>query len=288
MFYKRRKLSVNRRLFQKKCWAVAVIFLCICIAIASYGKNIIAFGIIVDEKVEVSAQICGMKGFGIHSVSLTRQQYEQLERCLVDLQARFQRIGSRQEAVSLFMEAVAQINAYGLLPKEISVAQAHQVMCGSFENSKMSRLIGIEGHNGGDKRYYEHFNPKLRNVFCFLSAVATKIPDYDHSPVILPFGLLLLLGLLPAFFASLLGNQPLANTLAERGLYIWNANPIRASNYMIILGYDVALRSVGLLGRVNENLSRGVIFRGYSGLMLYPFDNTTYFFGYAIDVLSSH
>jgi len=283
----RRKIRVNDRLFHKNFWAVAVMFVCIGIAIAPWGASGVARAVLGEEPVEVSARVCGRNGFGARSVFLTKQQYQTLTQYFVDLQARLHSVISREEAIVLFQEAIVQIDSYGLLPRDMSVTQAQQVIDDSFQTVKRSPFIGIDGQNTRNKRYHANSNPTLRNVFCFLSAVATKLPDYEPSPVILPFGLLLLLGMLPAFFASLLGNQEAANTLAEQGLYIWRSNPIRASNYVVILGYDVKFRSVGLMGIVNENLSGGVIFRGYSGLLLYPFMNTTYFLGYAIDVISS-
>lgn len=278
---------MNNRSFEKKFWAVAVMFVCICIAIAPWVASGVANAVLEEKPIEVSMHVYGKNESGTRSVFLTKQQYHRLTQYLANLQTRLHSMIRREEAVVLFQEAIVQIDSYGLLPRDMTVTWTQQLIGESFQTVKGIPLVGRDGQTTRNKRYHENGYPKLRNVFCFLSAVATKLPEYEPSPVILPFGLLLLLGMLPAFFASLLGNQEMANTLAEQGLYIWRANPIRASNYVMILGYDIEFHSVGLMGIVNENLSGGMIFRGYSGLLLDPFSNTTYFLGYAIDVVSA-
>jgi len=270
----------------QKCGAMVVILLCIGIAVAPGGNSSVVKVSAGDMVIEVSVQVYGMGGFGRYMVSLSKQQYQDLERYLVDLRARLNMTMNRDEAVSLFNEAVVEIHNYGLLPQGMSVEQAQRLVRGSSQQSKMLSQTEIDSYRGGNKRDYEDVTPNLKNALCLLSATATKIPDYYPSPVILPFGLLLLFGLLPAFFVSLLGQQELANMLVELGLRVWNLNPFRASNYVMILGYEVELRSVGLKGIVNENLTDGVVFRGYSGLMLYSSNEKSFFLGFAINVIS--
>jgi hypothetical protein len=270
----------------QKCGVMVVILLCIGIAVAPGGNSNIVKVSTKDIVIGVPVQVYGMRGFGTHMVSLTIQQYQDLERYLVDFRARLNTTTCREQAVSLFNEAVVEIHNYGLLPQGMSVEQAQRLVRGSSQQSKMLSQTEIDSYRGGNKRDYEDMTPKLKNALCLLSATATKIPDYYPRPVILPFGLLLLFGLLPAFFVSLLGQEELANMLVELGLRVWNSNPFRVSNYVMILGYEVELRSVGLKGIVNENLTDGVVFRGYSGLMLYSSNEKPFFLGFAINVIS--
>lgn len=273
--------------FQIKSGAIAAIVVCIGIAVAPFSSSGCAAGLIQHDGVWVTTQAVGVFGFGSHSVFLTKEQYATLEQSLVDFQALLHTTTSKEQAVVLFKEAVVEINTYGLLPRGMSVMQAQRLIVDSFQNATTYPWVEIEGRSRDSKRYYSSVHPKLKNAFCVLSAVATKIPDHDPNPVILPFSLLLLFGLLPAFLASLLGNQELANSLAELGLRVWNTNPLRLFNFVMIIGYDVDFRSVGLKGIVNEKISEGVVFRGYSGLLLFPFNDKTYFLGTAIDVVSS-
>jgi hypothetical protein len=279
--------SVSGYRFQKKVGAIAALVLCLGVAIVPWGASGVITASIQRDDIEVMTQVYGIKGFGTHSVSLTEQQYQRLEQYLVDLQARLHTTVNKGEMVVLFNEAIVEIDTYGLLPRGLGVTQAQRLIMGSFQDSTMRPFRGIDGQSGEGKRFLEDVNPKLKNAFCVLSAEATKIPDHDPKPVILPFGLLLLFGLLPAFLASLLGDEELANSLAEVGLRVWNSNPFRMFNFVMILGYEVELRSVGLKGIVNEKISDGVVFRGYSGLLLFPFDDKAYFLGTAIDVVSS-
>lgn len=229
--------------------------------------------IVEDSSVVVTTEFSGANGYSPHSVSLSKEQCEQLEQYLMNLQSWLHGIKTKEEAVLLFKEAVVEIDTYGLLPEGMNVEQAQYLVSGGKQNFKV-------------KSKYVDLFPNLRNAFCLLSATATKVPDYIPSPVILPFGVLLLLGLLPAFFVSLLGQQQLANTLVELGLLVWNSNPLRFSNFVMILGYDVEIRSIGLKGVVSENLTNGVVFRGYSGLMLSLSSENTFFLGFAINVIS--
>lgn len=273
--------------FQIKSGAFFAIVVCVGITIAPCSSSGGVAGLIPQDGVWVMSQAVGVVGFGSHLVFLTKEQYATLDQYLVDFQARLHTTTSKEQAVVLFKEAVVEINTYGLLPRGMSVMQAQRLIVDWFQNAKKHPWIRIEDRGKDSRRDHSSVHPKLKNAFCVLSAVATKIPDYDPNPVILPFSLLLLFGLLPAFLASLLGNQELANSLAELGLRVWNTNPLRLFNFVMIIGYEVDFRSIGLKGIVNEKISEGVVFRGYSGLLLFPFNDKTYFLGTAIDVVSS-
>lgn len=266
----------------------AIVVLCLLIGIAVSPDGI---GSAVKMRAEVSQIGITTSMFGqgrsySHSVCLSTQDYQNLQQYLVELQAQFNTTREPREIRCLFLQVVDKLHANGLLPNSMSVQQVHRFVCGSSLQFRMAPTSFIDNSRGEKGDLYAGLNPDLQNSFCFLSATATKIPGYVPSPVILPFGLLLLFGMVPAFFASLIGQQELANTLAQLGLRVWASNPLRASNYVLILGYDVELRSIGLRGIVNKHLDQGVLFRGYSGLMLSASDDTTFFVGFALNVVS--
>ena len=239
-----------------------------------------------DSQIGVTTRMFDQGRSYFHTVFLSTQDYQNLMQYFVELQTQFNTTIESGEIRSLFLQAINELHAYGLLPNKMRVEQAQRLVCGSSLQFRMAPTSFIDISRNGKKNVYAGLNPDLQNSFCFLSATATKIPGYVPSPVILPFGLLLLIGMLPAFFVSVIGQPELANILAQLGFRVWASNPLRVSNYVLILGYDVELRSIGLRGIVNKHLYEGVLLRGYSGLMLSTSDETTFFVGFALNVVS--
>jgi hypothetical protein len=75
-------------------------------------------------------------------VKLTRQQYQNLEKYLVDFRARLNQTSTREEAVPLFKDAVVELNKYGLLPRGMSVEQAEKLMISKYQNNNIANLRG--------------------------------------------------------------------------------------------------------------------------------------------------
>jgi hypothetical protein len=120
----------------RKSLAVAVILLFIGVSIApSININVVKASN-DNDRVEVTTQACGIKGFGNTTVKLTRQQYQNLEQYLVDFRARLNKTTTREEAVPIFKEAVVELNKYGLLPRGMSVQKAEKLVTGEYLNKK--------------------------------------------------------------------------------------------------------------------------------------------------------
>ncbi|DAC72538.1 MAG TPA: hypothetical protein DSN98_04675 [Thermoplasmata archaeon] len=275
---------MRRNHLSKKGLAVFSIILFLGVAVGPCIQNNIAMASSDNNVVEVTMQACGMKGSGPHTVSLTKRQYQNLEQYLVEFSARLNKTATREETVVLFKEAVVELYKYRLLPRGISAEQAQRLVIGNYQNPKMLSHIESDIYSKWTTRHRQKFNPNLKNAFCLLYAAATKIPEYSPSPSIIPLGVLLVLGLIPAFLVSLIGAQEVANTLADVGLLIWTLNPFRAFNFVLFTGYEVELRSIGLKGLINENFNNGGIFMGYSGLMLSLVGDKTFFLGFALGV----
>ncbi len=240
-----------------------------------------------NDSVEVTVEVCGIKGFRPFTVSLTKPQYEMLTGYLEGLRERWNGTKSQDDTVLLFHEAVAEINTHGLLPRGMSVHQAQMLVRGPVQHSKT--FLGYE--NSFVKRWNEKHSdnayPVLKNSFCGLFAVATKIPGYSPAPIIVPFGLLLVIGLFPALIVSVFGQEELATRLAELGLALWMVNPLRGFNFVIFEGYDIEFHSLGLKGLVHETLNESGVFWGFSGLMLSPINDKTYFIGFSFSIYGS-
>jgi hypothetical protein len=268
----------------KKSRVIIAILLFVEIAIIPNIPSSVVKATTEDASVEVTAQACGINGFGNTTVKLTKQQYQNLKQYLVDFRSRLNQTTTKEEAVPLFKETVVELNTYGLLPKGMTVGLVDRLVSGYHQNSKLLSHFKNDFQNRWNKKQNENANPNFMNVFCLLFAAATKIPEYHPNPFIIPFGILLVLALIPAIIVSFYGSQDLANTLAELGLFLWTMNPFRVFNSVLCMGYDIELNSIGLKGVVHETLNNGGAFMGFSGLMISPLNDKTYFIGYAFVV----
>jgi hypothetical protein len=275
---------LNRYWLLRKGAAIAAIFLCGGIAIVPCLSENISKASAENTDVNITIQVCDMRGFRNHTVALAKQHYLDLVQYISDLQAHLNASITEEETITVFKEAVVEFHKYGLLPKGISVEQAQRLVTGQYQQLDMLFHSKYNILHKWITRDDLLMKSTRKNVCCLLSAVATKIPGYVPSPIIIPFSLLLLVVLLPAIFISLMGGQELANTLAGLGLFVWKANPVRVFNIIVINGYEIELRSFGLKGLVHETLPMGGVFKGFSGLMLFPFSDTTIFLGFALSV----
>lgn len=273
-----------RNILLKKGVAVAIILLFLGVAVVPSINISVVKAATDNDLVEVTTEAYGIKGFGNHTVKLTKQQNQNLEQYLVDLRERLNTTTTRDEAVPLFKEAVVELNKYGLLPKGMSVELAQRLVSGYYQNSNMLRRIQNDFQSIAKIKPKQYLNPNMKNAFCFLFAAATKIPDYLPSPFIIPLGLLIVLGIVPSLLFSLIGSEDLAKLFADIGLLIWVLNPLRFINFILFMGYDIDLRSIGLKGLVNEDFGSEGLFIGYTGLMLTPSSDKTYFLGFALSV----
>jgi len=266
--------------------AVAAILLCIGVAIVPCLTSSVIKASTEKNLAEVTTKVCGVKGVNLQTVSLTKPQYEKLTYYLDDMKERLNVTTSQDEAVILFNEAVAEINKYGLLPDGMSVRQAQMLVSGCYQHSKTFSQGEKNIVNRWNKKQVVNANPDVKNTFCILFATATKIPDYPN-PVIIPLGVLLVLGLFPSLIVSVFGQQEPADRLAELGLSLWMSNPLRWFNYVVFEGYDIKFQSLGLKGPVQGTLNTSGVFRGFTGLMLSPSSDTTYFLGFAVNIFGT-
>jgi hypothetical protein len=273
---------MSRNILLKKGVAVAIILLFLGVAVVPSISIVKAAT--DNDLAEVTIEAYGIKGFGNHTVKLTKQQNQNLEQYLLDFRERLNTTTTREEAVPLFKEAVVELNKYGLLPKGMSVEHAQRLVTGYYQNSNMLRKIQNDVQSIAKIKQKQNLNPNMKNAFCVLFAAATKIPDYLPSPFIIPLGLLILLGIVPSLLFSLIGSEDLAKLFADIGLLIWVLNPLRFINFILFMGYDIDLCSIGLKGLVNEDFGSEGLLIGYTGLMLTPSSDKTYFLGFALSV----
>jgi hypothetical protein len=124
----------------KEGLVVAVILLFVGVAIVPTINFNVVKASNDNDLVEVTAQVCGIKGFGNTIVKLTKQQYQNLEQYLVDFRARLNQTTTRDEAVPIFKEAIVELNRYGLLPKGMSVEQVQKLVTRQNQNKKIEKF----------------------------------------------------------------------------------------------------------------------------------------------------
>jgi len=151
----------------KKGLIVSVILLFIGVAIAPSINFTIVKASNDNDLVEVTTQVCGIKGYGNTTVKLTRQQYQNLEQYLVDFRARLNQTTTREEAVPIFKETVVELNKYGLLPKGMSVEKAQQLILGGYQNPRFSNLLDKIQYS------YEEKAGDFENYFCLTAGHTT-------------------------------------------------------------------------------------------------------------------
>jgi hypothetical protein len=268
----------------KKAGAVAAILFCIGVAISPGLSSGIVSASSERDSVEVSIEVCGIKGYRPSTVTLPKSHYEIITEYLQDLMKRLNTTSSRNDAVLLVHEAVVELDTYGLLPRGTSVSEVQILVSGSNQNSLKSALFKNKILSKWNEEEFGITYPSLMNLFCVLSATATKIPGYSPKSVIIPLSVLLVFALFPALIVSLFGQELLANRLAELGLSLWMLNPLRFSNFVVFQGYDVEFQSLGLKGQVHGTLHKSIAFGGFTGLMISLSKNTTYFLGSAYSI----
>ena len=119
----------------KRNWlAVGIILLFVGVTIAPTINFNTVKASTEDDFVEVTTQAYGIQGYGDTTVKLAREQYNDLEQYLVDFRARLNQTSTWEEAVPIFKEAVVELDKYGLLPRGMSIEQAHRLVIERYQN----------------------------------------------------------------------------------------------------------------------------------------------------------
>jgi hypothetical protein len=116
----------------RRIFALGVILLFIGVSIAPSVNQSVVKASDDNDLVEVTTQVCGIKGYGNTTVKLTREQYQNVEDYLVEFRAKLNQTSTREEAVLIFKEAVVELNTYGLLPKGMSVEQTQKLVTSGY------------------------------------------------------------------------------------------------------------------------------------------------------------
>lgn len=121
-----------------------------------------------DDLVEITTQVCGIKGYEGTTVKVTRAQYRTLEQYLVDFRVRLNKTTAKEEAVDLFREAMAELKKYGLLPTRMSFKQLSLLVSSPYIQEKPLKLQ--------EKSYENLFlsSDNTSNALCLIAGHTTE------------------------------------------------------------------------------------------------------------------
>jgi hypothetical protein len=171
----------------KKLFVTGIIFLFIGVAVAPSINSSVVKASNDDDLIEVTSQTCGIQGFGNTTVKLTKEQYQNLEQYLVTFRARLNQTTTREEAVPLFKEAVAEVNTYGLLPKGMSVKQAQKLVTSRYVNHQGFRFLETSSQRNALPQN------DVDNLFCLVAGNTNNNFIFGPIKSSLFIGLLLLM-----------------------------------------------------------------------------------------------
>jgi hypothetical protein len=121
-----------------------------------------------NDLVEVTSQVCCIKGYNNTTVKLTREQYQNLEKYLVEFRARLNQTTTRREVILIFKETVVELVKYGLLPKGMSIEKAQDLIFGGYQNPRYRSLLEQMQHVYGKEA------SDFENYFCLTTGQTTE------------------------------------------------------------------------------------------------------------------
>ena len=162
----------------KKGLAVAVILLFIGLAFAPSINANISKASVDSELVEITTEICGIDGVRPNTLSLSKEEAEEVEELIDDIERRLNAVETRKEAEEIFNEAVVELDKYGLLCG-LSVKQTQRLVTGRFYISKTQKLTREIAQIEGAIE---------RNMFCLIAGNTTETyPLSLHFRVLVPY-----------------------------------------------------------------------------------------------------
>lgn len=239
----------------KKAVVVGISLLCIITPLISSLAVIIVKASNDTHFVEVTLQLYGIRGFGDTIVHLTEQQYRTLRNYLKTFQERLNQTTTREEALTLFKEAIAELDVYGLLPKGMTINQTLSVISG--EQTKLMPWF-FQKMKQAFPLAYTNMSSRVINLFCFFYA-HTWFAFEDSIWVLLEY-----------IFSSF--DLKIFDTLGSLMLYYSVFKPFRFMNRIWVAGpglggYTYGYYTVGMLG-IRKGGDDFSIAHGFSGVKL--------------------
>jgi len=255
----------------KKIFAVCMILLFIGVVITpSINLRVVKAFHTDNNLVEVTTQACGIQGYGNTTVKLTREQHAEVDLLFETIHCKLNNAASREEFVHIYHDAIIELDKYGLLPQGLTIEQAQNVVTRWNQN-----------HHESIMKRQLHIFPQCVNAFCLLSLTATR-NSYVY-PLLASYGPLWVIAVSLSLLSYRLGASKINDVLVPLLIILSIINPFKLMNLIMIRGYYTDLYSVGLKGNVNSD--DVFLLVGYTGLMVFSFNDKIYFLGSALAVV---
>jgi len=121
------------------------------------------------ELIEIPIQICGLREIKEYTVKLSKEDANRLDILFEDIHRRLNASESRKETISIFKDAVVELDKLGLLI-DITVEDAQKLVIGNYETPQIINILR--------NLYANKFENKIDNSFCQVVGSSTKTNIY--------------------------------------------------------------------------------------------------------------
>ena len=121
------------------------------------------------ELIEIPIQICGLGGMKEYTVKLSKEDVNRLEILFDDIHRRLDSSKSMWETISIFKDAVVELDKLGLLI-DITVEDAQKLVIGTYETPQIINILR--------NLYAKKFENKIDNYYCQVTGSSTKTNIY--------------------------------------------------------------------------------------------------------------
>ncbi len=131
-----------------------------------------------QEVIEIPIQMCGLGGINEYTAKLTKEDADRLDTMFVDIHSRLNASESREETISIYMDAVVELDNLGLLDG-YSVEEVQKIVTGElYQNSLMTKFLSLISRNkqGSLEKY--------RNKDCYITGEVTNSTLWAITTVI--------------------------------------------------------------------------------------------------------
>jgi hypothetical protein len=235
---------------------IGIIFLFVGVVIApSINFNVVKASS-DNDLIEVTTEVYGIKGFGLHTVMLTTQQYGEVKHLMESIKEQLREAANKEETIAIFKDAVVTLNTYGLIPQGMTIEQTQKLVVGEYKNFKVKTI--------GERLFPKNtIQTNQSNFLCFLAGIVhdgfVTGPLGLIGAVIAAFGLILTLNFMAIIGLLLMGISNFITTIS----------PVSLLQRVTIHSGDIT--SVGLGGVKNFNISvetGGGIISGFTGIKI--------------------
>lgn len=134
-----------------------------------------------SELVEITVEFYEIDKTYNHTVLLTKEQVKELENLINDFEIQLDNADSKIETKAIFKDTIRSLNALGILPKDMSIDKAQQLVTGEEHNPKMVKLL---------ERWINK-NPKSlgsnRNALCLIAGRTNQTQFFGPIATLLSF-----------------------------------------------------------------------------------------------------